>query len=680
MTPGVVTPRTLKILRHCVPRGADGLSPLQRRCLDDPAPVRIFSAPTGAGKSFAFVKAAAAGARVLFVVPTRRLAQNLCASAIETLVEQKVIATREAAAQLVAMWTSDATAELRKADPNVQIGNLRIRQIRGFEGDCRFIVATPESLAFMLLAGLRGGHGGHAFGLADIVDNVGHVVFDEFHTIDPRGFGLCAAIATVCAHVEGGAKVTFLSATPIDIRPVLTQLGVPAGEIAVGAETITTERKQASSNLRALHGDVQLTFSQHDDLVELLEAHRETLRACIDRGPDADHQIVVIFDSLDALLSNKRRLAVFFDGLGVPASRRLAINSVDDRTTGDFDGLFVADRTADPKGFDVLVATSSVEMGVTFKAGLIAMDPGHDALSFVQRLGRVARGDVEGTVLVRLDARGLDRHDWLRKMLLELDEAPGASAFDIEQFLGIVLKAARRRFSASVAELATEIVPTSFRSMPQRAVWAAALFWRALEDPDLAQGWMPQKGRQETLKAFRPPKAGLVAKLLGDVAAPLGPRETGGQKWARAFLAEAATLRDVAATMPVIDPDGRTHDAVPLRLIESRNRLAAAPVGLMDDKLVLFIDAPLHQILSESERSYREQIIRVALPNGTSRQVPLKSAADETLRVLKALEDREPSIAKRARYAAARKLVRLSGIVPKADAEVVPTMGSVVLG
>ena len=126
-----------------------------------------------------------------------------------------------------------------------------------------------------------------------------------------------------------------------------------------------------------------------------------------------------------------RLAAAGFDRLGVPAARRLAINSIDDSTqSAQFDGLFVTDRQADPTDYPVLVATSSIEMGVTFAAGLLVIDPGHDALSFVQRVGRVARRDEPGLVVVRLDPRRLGRKDWLRGLVMEkLAHGAGGAAF-----------------------------------------------------------------------------------------------------------------------------------------------------------------------------------------------------------------------------------------------------------
>ncbi len=102
------------VARHAVPRGPDGLSPLQHRILHDPAPVRVFSAPTGAGKSHAFIKAASEGRRVLFIVPTRRLAQNLAQDAADEMAQlsQPVL-------DAVGLWSSDERVRQQAIDPNL---------------------------------------------------------------------------------------------------------------------------------------------------------------------------------------------------------------------------------------------------------------------------------------------------------------------------------------------------------------------------------------------------------------------------------------------------------------------------------------------------------------------------------------------------------------------------------
>ena len=73
------------IRAHSVPMLANGLSPMQERLLRSDKFVRLVSAPTGSGKSYAFMRAVLdENARVLFIVPTKRLLQNLIEDAAGT--------------------------------------------------------------------------------------------------------------------------------------------------------------------------------------------------------------------------------------------------------------------------------------------------------------------------------------------------------------------------------------------------------------------------------------------------------------------------------------------------------------------------------------------------------------------------------------------------------------------
>ena len=74
----------MKIRAHSVPTLPSGLSLMQERLLRSDKFVRLVSAPTGSGKSYAFMRAVLDdGARVLFIVPTKRLLQNLIDDARE---------------------------------------------------------------------------------------------------------------------------------------------------------------------------------------------------------------------------------------------------------------------------------------------------------------------------------------------------------------------------------------------------------------------------------------------------------------------------------------------------------------------------------------------------------------------------------------------------------------------
>ncbi|HYN77548.1 MAG TPA: DEAD/DEAH box helicase family protein, partial [Lamprocystis sp. (in: g-proteobacteria)] len=263
----------MTIARHCVPQDADGLSPLQRALLDDRSRVRIASAPTGAGKSYAFqVAMRRHGQRILFIVPTRRLTQNLAASLVKDLIDDA--GWSEARAQgRVAIWSSEQTAALKAAGES-SVSGVRVRQMQALQlgsTDGEMIFAVPEVVSALLVRRrLEPGQAGE--GVFDLLDHFDHIVFDEFHSIEARGFGLAALLALlVTAPLEqrsgfGRARISFLSATPLDLRPTLLEVGVPEDRMVVLQETLAPQG-------RALHGDVRLSLVEAPSLYELILAN-----------------------------------------------------------------------------------------------------------------------------------------------------------------------------------------------------------------------------------------------------------------------------------------------------------------------------------------------------------------------------------------------------------------------
>jgi hypothetical protein len=86
-------------------------------------------------------------------------------------------------------------------------------------------------------------------------------------------------------------------------------------------------------------------------------------------------------------------------------------------------------------------------MGVTFHAGMMVIQPGHSVASFVQRIGRVARGDEPGRVVVAIPSKGLQDPD-RRRLFARLSAPPRV---EIGDFVAACLRrrrelcAARRR-------------------------------------------------------------------------------------------------------------------------------------------------------------------------------------------------------------------------------------------
>ena len=571
------------ILRHAVPSRIEhgGLSDLQHAMLHDPHPVRVFAAPTGAGKSYAFGRGVVEDAlRVLFVVPTRRLAANLTAGLRDDLLAAGL--DEAAVARRIAIWTSDERARLEALDPEVRVGRLRVRQLRQRDlaaNEGRMILATPESVAHALLRPARPGHGEASVNVADLL-RVDHVVFDEFHTTDPRGLGIAAAVAAIRSRMTTGARLTFLSATPIDVVASLVDFGISHGAIATGRETVVTGTPDETPDMRAIHGDVRLEVLEDEEMPALLERRLPALRECLAGGVGREpRQVVVIYDSKRALLRDLPPLGALFDRLGVGPEDRLAINSTSDSVARHVDGGFTVGSTCDPMGFKVLVATSSVEMGVTFRAGLIAMQPGHDAASFVQRVGRVARGDEPGHVIVAAPQARRDRDPWLRELLAGLSELGKTTT--IEAFTAACLRGAAERFEADAAAFAAE--DGHFARMPVRAAWCAALFWTALR-----RTWTGTSGIRATLDDFATPKAARVEGWLRRLE-----REGGTYaEWARCMADEATVLREIEPRVDLVDPNGQRR-SVSWSDYASTAELAGMPSWFDGDRLVVEVDEPL---------------------------------------------------------------------------------------
>lgn len=652
------------IARHCVRRGADGLSPLQRALLTAPEPVRIGVAPTGAGKTYAFVRAMLdQDARILFVVPTRRLAQNLLdglrrhlelAAWPERLIEAKA-----------GLWTSDGSLALRGEgkDPTVQ----RVIQILG--GDPHdergeFYVATAESVSHLLVTRPLAS-GQTDVTLLDLLDKFHHVVFDEFHTLEPAGFAFAAVLArtiTALADPPARAKLTFLSATPIDLLPALARAGVPAAAVGSLDEEITNDGE-------ALHGDVDLILEEAPSLAELLLAHRDQVLEEVRLG----RPVVLVYDQLwRGIFGETDRLAAVLAELGIPPVRVLRINSVDDSAErgGETRHGFSFGREHDPKDFAVVVATASVEMGVNLGCALMLMEPGFSPLSFLQRYGRAARGDITGTVVVRANVPRppswlADLVDWVR-----LRNGTRRTIQELTRVLGQNLADAALEGVEDDLETLTRATP-AFGSMPNRAAFIAGLYWENLiRHPSV------NAHRRRQLEAGAPVTHRLVVALLRRVEQelrPLSPRSS--RLYIRAMLRAALRLRSISEAIIVREErgEGRVLRVPWLKLARHTDVLLRYPVRHDGREPEVVIDGRLEDRRLTDPQRFAERLAAVfpheehtrAIENGADAVRAWCAALRQprSARGEQALDEAAEAIA------AAERLVRLTGLVPIDDEE-----------
>ena len=540
------------IRAHSVPMLPSGLSPMQERLLRCEKFVRLVSAPTGSGKSYAFMRAVLdEDAHVLFIVPTRRLLQNLIEDAREQAREQ--LRDRGLTDTQVAAWTDERITEWsgnQDADGRESLPAKRARQLLSGAGDFggRVIFAIPEVVVKMMSGiGITGASTVNPFLYPRTFD---HIVFDEFHTIDDRSFGL-ACLLSLLAVTERHGKVSLLSATPVDVTTVFERIGVMSEDLEMIAEEVIDGHPQGH---RPIHGNVNVRL-RPCTIPESIALDIGAVRASIDEG----HTVIVIYDSLERLKQEEPEIRETLRANGVAEHRTLLINSMDDskRRPGE---PRRGRRYEDPRNYDVLLCTSSVEIGVTFRSTLMFTEPGHELASFVQRVGRVARGAVAGQVFVSLSERRRAREAWTRRIA---EVVEGDDEINVQTFVDEILRDVRRRLEPTPKEVDSDATPThELVTFYRRASWRG-MFWAALFIAAIRQTRMKaQRESGARLRDIAPGAVRFVEAKIGEilsvdvVSSNLRHQSQPHKRWINALRASALAYRDIGAVIWVIDPDG----------------------------------------------------------------------------------------------------------------------------
>lgn len=663
------------VRRHCVNSLPEsGLSSLQAALLNDPHPVRIASAPTGAGKTYAFEQAVARASsqeeetRVLFVVPTRRLAQNIIHGLTASLIHNHGW-SHNRAMRKVAIWTGDASKDYYAAGGR-EITALRINQIYRLDDapGGEMIVTVPEVLSYLLIG--RWPKAGQASeGVFTILNQFDHIVFDEFHTISARGFGLATLFARLAAGPEGGsfgrAKVSFLSATPLNIRPVLERCGLPP-------KAVIELHEEISEQGRAVHGNVLLTQCTDTSMTDMLEARLDAVRAELTH----QRQVVLIYDSLAALLRELPALEIQLSRAGVRPGETLRINSIDDsafQKTGPRkdNQFFRSGRKFNPLDFKILVATSSVEMGVTFNTRLLFMEPGFEPMNFLQRYGRAARGDVKGQVFVRIDKVDCKRRPWLRNVSTWLNEH-GEEMVGIHDLTALLASSVNQRFKDDQDD-------HCFGSLSMRAAYTSGLYWNVVQEHFSNQGPI-----RHHLNSCRPHTSKIIASLLRQVIkmAEDPYYAEAATSWCDGFKAQATTLRDIGRRIRVIEDDRRSLSVELHWLRQQTNVLETTPITLDNNgEEELRIEGTLNGGLLQTSR-YIPRLRTVRFPHTCMSETIEDNGffPDQWRRKLR--KHREAAEAKEdypESMAAAEKLVMYTGLVVTDDEELPMEANSCVL-
>lgn len=412
------------ILAHGVKNADPTWSIAQHKLIHSGAPVRICSAPTGAGKTRVFLDIAKTRL-VFFIVPTQALAKDIEKDAQENSINAVVWDYNQTLALLAE--SSTALPEPCTAFPEPVEGNavhgsetnidqriwqLRSQQFDDYKQSGGMIICTLEVLARLTFS--KPIEQGAYFDVFSVFSSQAHIVFDEAHTLNARAFGLLHLwiLLTCILHHQNDAetrknlpKLNLLSATHSNLFQDLKSRFLPEYQpyIDIFDEQIlplvgdlpfpelvkvpVAELVEASgSPHRWIHGNVDVIWQD----ASLLDTVKQHAAAILAQG----QRLLLIYDSMYQFAQDETALAAFFRQCGLdPEHEVYAINGMDKkagRTQGG--GRF-------PSGLNpqaqhrVIIGTSAVEMGVNFKhLNHAIIEHGIDAATLLQRIGRVARG------------------------------------------------------------------------------------------------------------------------------------------------------------------------------------------------------------------------------------------------------------------------------------------------
>ncbi|MCQ1060471.1 DEAD/DEAH box helicase [Photobacterium sp. ZSDE20] len=621
------------IKRHAVDASFNGLSCFQHQLLTLSEFIRVACAPAGCGKSYAFLRAVLDRDRVLFVVPTKRLANNLIASLHNDIREHKKDCPAEAVDKKIALWSSDGTALLKGAGVT-NVTQVRLNQISSLstlEGG-EIVVTTPESLAWLILNPDRFPvkHVSDR-SILDLIFDFNHVVFDEYHTIEPRGMSLSMIISWLCVHIPSSqVKLTYLSATPIDLSRAYSEFGFDQDAL-----TYLSERVEDVSSIepldgrRVIHGDVKVQLHEGLPLSSLLINYKSQVINEVEDG----RQVVLIFDRLysNGLSHTLPELRNSLLYIGVAPEQVLLISSVDDGQKGSDSYLgFAVGADKNPADYAMLIATSSIEVGVTFNTRLIFMEPGHNSTSVIQRIGRASRGDFKGNVHITYTREDQARHVWLKRLLYWAHKHNG-DMVSIGEVIAVVTDAVS---SSSPNATPVNINKESVHGeMSTKAAAIAGLAWRAL-----LQHSSIKNARAKILLKHTPRKARQMESLLFPVRSLCSDDLYGAhaKKWLKGFENEVQELRTIKSTITIINANG-THWNMPWWAVEQSTDLLTRYIPTKSPKgeWQLHIDEThWREALTELDAKYQE--VSLVLPHSRHLIVsPRRTAMKTFIKILK---------------------------------------------
>lgn len=351
----------------------------------------IITAPTGTGKSYAFpfpvlnaknqpldIDSEYENVRGLIVLPTNALISELTASFQQTYEAQGVIVNQLTGPEL---------------DKHQIKGHERWRKAIEIITQSDLVITNPDLINYAMHGGYHKWVGHNKTGstrFSAFLDKFNYIIFDEYHLYDEAQIANILTLAKLRDFflpnnkVEKGSihgvRLLFVSATPEEgLKRILESEGYEYEEIV---EPIVNESEQA----RAIHGSLEVEFTDCKDIKALIRSKIPELQEVL-----KTRKALLILDRLRDVQELARELEPSFPKHTIYESTGYVSKT--------------EDHNEKISAAHLIIATNKAEVGVNYDVEYCIMQPGKYFQNFVQRFGRISRGDLDGKVVVSIDKK-----------------------------------------------------------------------------------------------------------------------------------------------------------------------------------------------------------------------------------------------------------------------------------
>ncbi|MEO1218722.1 MAG: type I-D CRISPR-associated helicase Cas3' [Bacteroidota bacterium] len=343
----------------------------------------IITAPTGTGKSYAFpfpvlnsIKDgndidAPDSIRGLIVLPTNALISEL---------------TENFKSTYPSLVINQLTgAELNKYEVK---GFERWKKAIEIAENSDLVITNPDIINYAMHGGYHQWAGHKKTGdkiFSKFLVQFSYLIFDEYHLYDEAQIANILTLVKLRENLlqhykvirgrEQGIRFLFVSATP---EKGLSEI---FENEEYEYEDIIEEIVDEPDHARAIHGKLEVEFINNKDIKELIRSKIPEIQSIL-----PSKKILLILDRLRDVQELAKELEGVFPEYQIYQSTGYVSKS--------------ENAQEKIKSANIIIATNKAEVGVNYEVEYCIMDPGKYYQNFIQRFGRIARGDIDGKIII----------------------------------------------------------------------------------------------------------------------------------------------------------------------------------------------------------------------------------------------------------------------------------------